>query len=799
MLVLLLVLVACILPAEGKVLLKPTGASAYPLRTKTVAARVVVEGQVAATEMVLLFANESDERIEADFLYELPPHAVPTYFAYWFGEEKVVARIAEKERAQEIYQYITSRMRDPALVEMVDERTLRARIFPVMANSDLRVEVHFVQAVPSEPDSTAVYTLPLEQPEGETLEQIDVTVRVKGRPDLVKVTNNYGLSVEEHDGDTLVTIAGRNYRPPKDLRVRQEFTAAQLVTSLYAAPSGGPDGFFALALTPAESLRKPKIQISGVSTYQTTPLPSSVQAHEALFLYGRYRGSGPATVTLSGQGASGIQRVSAGVHFYAQAAPNNPATRLWAAQRMAELSAGGNNVDTVTAMSKRFNIPSKYTSWIAIPQEERERYAREQAETEAAVLARRLAPMIIQGQGSTRQAKALRAQLDAKCKLFDGRAEDLLHNGLHTHIDLLAGQLVWMIQRGKEQTREARRIRRELNSLAKHTGQSVEGLLRWQIRSSVYSLAKELVAEQHKAMPDAQAVQRIRNELYRLTRSTGERPEDYIKYAERPWARQQAEEVRARYISEMQKSAPDPERVEALRVHLLRLYTKSEASAELAHVRVERITARTTAERLERRIIQLQEADTPVPEILQTQVSHQRQRERQLSVRMGDPLISVEAPADARSVIALMPNGEVKPLQWNSRRTRWEARFDVPAYAQSGEYRITIIAVLKDGTRQTMIMPYTVDVTPPTGTATARVVQQPAGALRVEVQASEDTARVTAILPWDSRVDLTQTAPGRYFALIPMPERQEGPICVEIILTDQAHNRSTLTAQAKGE
>ena len=90
--------------ADAQILLKPTGGNALPLRTKALDADVTLDRQFATTKLTLLFQNETSDRIEADFIYTLPKDTLVTYFAYWFGEEKVVARVVEKERAAAIYQ-----------------------------------------------------------------------------------------------------------------------------------------------------------------------------------------------------------------------------------------------------------------------------------------------------------------------------------------------------------------------------------------------------------------------------------------------------------------------------------------------------------------------------------------------------------------------------------------------------------------------------------------------------------------------------------------------------------------------
>jgi hypothetical protein len=44
---------------------------------------------------------------------------------------------------------------------------------------------------------------------------------------------------------------------------------------------------------------------------------------------------------------------------------------LWASHRIAQLSARESNREEVVALSKRFGMPSKWTSWLAIPLAER--------------------------------------------------------------------------------------------------------------------------------------------------------------------------------------------------------------------------------------------------------------------------------------------------------------------------------------------------------------------------------------------------------------------------------------------
>src|SRR4028119_629781 len=170
------VFLMCVEASQADFLLKPSGQNAVPLRRKALQVNAVLSGGLASVTQTMTFANESSQRTEADFILSVPDGTVITSFAYWYGKEKVVARVVEKERAAAIYQHITSRQRDPALVEMTGKNTFRARIFPVEPNADLRVEIGTVAPL-SSTRFGAQWRLGLRPGKERTLEQFDVRLR----------------------------------------------------------------------------------------------------------------------------------------------------------------------------------------------------------------------------------------------------------------------------------------------------------------------------------------------------------------------------------------------------------------------------------------------------------------------------------------------------------------------------------------------------------------------------------------------------------------------------------------------
>lgn len=165
---------------------------------------------------------------------------------------------------------------------------------------------------------------------------------------------------------------------------------------------------------------------------------------------------------------------------------------------------------------------------------------------------------------------------------------------------------------------------------------------------------------------------------------------------------------------------------------------------------------------------------------------------------IGDPPIYVSAPANARQVIALMTDGTIKPLEYNAGRKRWEGNYDVPTTTREGRYEIHIIIIQQNGQRREYSVPYQVDTTAPTGNGQATVLSAH-DAICLEINHGGDVARVLAILPWGEKVSLLpSTIQGaRFYGTAQVPTKYRGKAFrVIYILTDRAHNRTTIEANA---
>lgn len=214
---------------------------------------------------------------------------------------------------------------------------------------------------------------------------------------------------------------------------------------------------------------------------------------------------------------------------------------------------------------------------------------------------------------------------------------------------------------------------------------------------------------------------------------------------------------------------------------------RNDANAtQFGQMRVERIKIRADREKAQKRL-----AKAPDDAKLNLDVAQLRQLENQLRVRMGDPLIAVKAPQNARQVLAIFPSGELMPLKFNAQTAQWEARFDVPTHAREGDYAVKIIVVFGNGTRQNLTMHFNVDLQAPQGVAAWKMDGQN---LVLTLQSDDLTDRASAFLPSGERIELRRNTDGIFQNCVALPANfnlQNG--AVRFILTDKAHNRTEIS------
>jgi len=151
-------------------LLVPAGGG-EPLAIQDHLVRVDINNNIAVTEVIQVFRNDSNMPLEAVYSFPLPPSASLAGFSMWINGEEVTGEVLERDRARAIYQEVVHPavsaqspirpQKDPGLVEEVSSREYRVTIFPVPAQGTQKVRVLYYQYLSVDADRVT-YVYPME-------------------------------------------------------------------------------------------------------------------------------------------------------------------------------------------------------------------------------------------------------------------------------------------------------------------------------------------------------------------------------------------------------------------------------------------------------------------------------------------------------------------------------------------------------------------------------------------------------------------------------------------------------------
>jgi len=114
-----------------------------PLVDETV--RVTIDRQHAHTVYSQSYQNEQAVQVEGRYRLLAGEGARVDGFAYWNGEEKIVGEVFERNAAQAVYREVTGFGRDPGLLEQTGEGAFTFRVFPIAPGERKRVQISFGQ------------------------------------------------------------------------------------------------------------------------------------------------------------------------------------------------------------------------------------------------------------------------------------------------------------------------------------------------------------------------------------------------------------------------------------------------------------------------------------------------------------------------------------------------------------------------------------------------------------------------------------------------------------------------------
>jgi Ca-activated chloride channel family protein len=249
--------------ADGFIIPHPPrpGDAVPPLTVKYHRVKVDITNQVAKTSIDQVFINNFDRDIEGTYIFPLPEGAAISEFAMWVGDKKIEGEILDAQRARGVYEDIVRRLKDPALLEYIGRNMFRARVFPIPARGEKRVQLSYTEILKSEKNLVRYrYPLNTERFSYRPIQEVSVSVTISSP---VPISNIYSPSHKvsvrkEAEGRAIVSFEETQSKPDKDFVLYYSLSTDDVGLSLvnWAGPE---ENYFILLAAPRFAAQKEKV------------------------------------------------------------------------------------------------------------------------------------------------------------------------------------------------------------------------------------------------------------------------------------------------------------------------------------------------------------------------------------------------------------------------------------------------------------------------------------------------------------------------------------------------------------
>ena len=730
---------------------------------------VAIHDQIAATKATYQVRNDTESEVEITCHYALTATELVDGFRYWNGDEEIVGEVLERETAAAIYEDLTGQRRDPGLLEQIGHR-FRFRVFPVAPKELKPIELRTLAALPFRA-GVVEYVVPRENLLGGA-GVFSLVVDITDDLPIIDLETLGFDGVVKRFGPhhRRVVFEGRDIEFASDLKIRYRVAADDYALRLvtHRDPDTEGDGTFMLLVSPKADVKR-----------------EEVIGRDIVF----------------------VMDVSGSMH----------GLPLWQTKEGLAGILGQLNADD------RFEI-------VAFDDEVRPFFAGLREVDGAAVTEARTRVGALESGGGTHIRDALVKALEilaADPRPHRPRAIVFLTDGMGTQppekvLSEIRGWgddvRLYTFGVGDSVNRSfLERLARENRGLATFIGEGdridaemqrvydrIAETLMVDLELEMEGLATHAIYPKPDALPDLyrddQLVifgryRRGAEGVVRLTGRSHDEPKTLDMHVELPEA-------------------------DAEHAHIEKLWAKRRIDHLMDGI-AERGVGDDGDDELVREVTRLgivHNLVTPytaflaVPASLQTQAVKDRIRQgrrgydkrlvdslegiklSQSHIPPGDPVLSVEAPADAQRVVAWFPFGLRKRLAWDSIRERWSVRFLVPRHARDGVYTIRVQIVHAERTVEWREIEYVIDGTAPEFEAEVPDTITRGQPLTVRVDPFEPVGLVEVYTVGETIAPIRlalDPETGWYTGELELPEVAEhGDIyTVRVVVRDRARNR----------
>jgi Ca-activated chloride channel family protein len=235
--------------------------------------QVTIDGEFASTTLLQVVQNNTGAQVEGRYRLRPGINSHVDGFAYWNGEDKIVGEVFEKQLANTVYNAVTTRKRDPGLLEADGEGAFAFKVFPIATNEKKRVELSWTKWLERR-GKTVHYRAPV------TRSDASIVISIQGHVKNV-TSSTHRLSVENVDGG--VRIRSEGARSTGEIQLDYTIDEPDWQPDVYVQKGGEHEGWFALSLAapptpPAVTAKDVTIVVDRSGSMTGKPMEHAVAA-----------------------------------------------------------------------------------------------------------------------------------------------------------------------------------------------------------------------------------------------------------------------------------------------------------------------------------------------------------------------------------------------------------------------------------------------------------------------------------------------------------------------------------------
>jgi Ca-activated chloride channel family protein len=232
-----------------------------PLSVKYHRVNVEITRQVAKTSVDQVFINNHHRDIEGIFIFPIPERAAISEFAMYVGNQRIEGEILDRDQARQIYQDIVRRMKDPALLEYMGRNMFRARVYPIPARGEKRIQLSYTEILKAENNLIKyVYPLNTERFSLKPIEEVVISVKIDSSVPVANIySSSHKVSIRKiSETKATVGFEERNVKPDKDFILYYSLSQDDVGLS-FLNWEEEKENYYMLLASPAYTGRKEKL------------------------------------------------------------------------------------------------------------------------------------------------------------------------------------------------------------------------------------------------------------------------------------------------------------------------------------------------------------------------------------------------------------------------------------------------------------------------------------------------------------------------------------------------------------